>query len=168
MDAPAFFPRRISCRKLCFRVVVRMLKIYDSIEFWNGQVRLFFWKATGNHIVQPGHPRFRSVMFCRSDSFRIVQAADGDGGAVLANVAEAERRAALGAKLSGGGGGGGVCRRIAARPNQGPSPNGCQSREGVAHRFLAHPAMTEMHIFRRCGDPVTDGAALAAASQRKV
>src|SRR3989442_2573925 len=113
----------------------------------------------------PAEPGFGAELLGRYHPVRPVEGAGHDLDPRAVDAAEAERGAAIPAKIALGDGGGAERGWLAAGPDEVLAVNVGERRKWRAGGLLAHPAMTDADFHRRRGHRKADGAALAAAGQ---
>lgn len=115
-----------------------------------------------NHPAESG---FRTVLPDRDQSIWPVESASHDLDTGAVEAAEAQRRAAIPAKVALGDRGRAERGRLAAGPGEIALSDLGKRGKRRASGFLAHPAMADADLGRRRRQRKADRAALAAAGQ---
>src|SRR5579863_1746185 len=113
----------------------------------------------------PTEAGFAAILLDRHHPVRPVEGAGHDLDPGTIDPAEAERRAAIPAKVALGDRGGTECGRLAAGPGEIAFFDVGEGGKWRAGGFLAHPAMADTHFPGRRGERKANGAALATAGQ---
>src|SRR5215212_2775591 len=146
-------------------IMVRMLVADDVLELIP---TIVLQGSLARQVGDADHPAksgLTAELLRRHHPVRAVEGAGHDLDLRTFDAAEAERRAALGAKVALGDGGRAERGGLAAGPGEVPAIDFGERRKRRARCLLAHPAMTNADPRRGRRHGEANGAALAAAGQ---
>src|SRR5258707_3712989 len=146
-------------------VMVRMLVAEDATKLVRAVVLQRGLARQIGDADHPAEPGFGAELLGRYHPVRPVEGTGHDLDPRAIDAAEAERGAAIPAKIAFGDGGGAERGRLPAGPGEVLAVDVGKRRKWRAGGLLAHPAMTDADFHRRRRHRKADGAAFAAAGQ---